>query len=213
MTHTITALYAVSIVLGSSFVGGSTISIFQPDFTAMTDLPPSGFGQSFTANGNYSIVAIDLYVSASSGGSDATLGIYTFNSSLLILGTTALGTGTFLETEINRSPSWVRVHFSSPIPVNDGDEFAFTIVARDLAGGATGWNNYGYNRLDVYAGGRHLPLSMTQQTSDLAFAVVTVPEPSSLFLFSFGLLYATSRRTIKGVAKSERSGDFDCTHG
>jgi hypothetical protein len=76
---------------------GDTVSISQPTFTALNDFAPSGFGQSFTANGTYSISAIDLYISASGGGSDATLSIYSYNSSSSLLGTTVLGSGSFRE--------------------------------------------------------------------------------------------------------------------
>ena len=64
----------------------ATIVISQPTFTALSDYSPSGFGQSFSVESNYSVIAINLYISSSSGGSDFTLRIYEFNSSASTLG-------------------------------------------------------------------------------------------------------------------------------
>jgi len=174
----------------------STVSISQPSFTGLADFAPSGFGQSFTANGDYSIVAIDLYISSSSGGSDGTLRIYDFNSSLPALGTSILGTGTFFEADLSLAPAWVRITLLSPIVVTKGNEFAFTIVAKDPGGSATGWNNYGVNSSDVYPGGSRITVDpVTMKTTDLAFQVVTIPEPSIVGIAAVGLFIGINRRT------------------
>ena len=200
MKHFLAPLCLASILAVFPIASAATVSISQPTFTGLADYAPTGFGQSFTANGDYSIVAIDLYISASSGGSDATLRIYDFNSSLSTLGPTVLGTGTFLETQLSTTPAWIRVNLSSPIAVSNSSEYAFTIIAKDPGGSATGWNNYGVNSANVYAEGSRLNISsssgaVSQGTPDLAFAVITVPEPSSFSLFALGVIAATNRRT------------------
>jgi hypothetical protein len=133
------------------------------------------------------------------GGADANLRIYDFNSSLSTLGSTVLGTGTFLETQLSSTPTWIRVNLSEPIRVSDSSEYAFTIIAKDPGGSATGWNNYGVNSANVYADGSRLNISsssgaISQGTPDLAFAVITVPEPSSISLAALGVIAATHRR-------------------
>jgi hypothetical protein len=117
---------------------GSSISIKQESFTGLQDYQPTGFGQSFTADGKYSIVAIDLYVSSSSGGSDATLRLYDFNSAPSTLGTEVLSSGTFLESALSRTPAWIRVELAKPVAASSGSKFAFTVIAKDPGGSATG---------------------------------------------------------------------------
>jgi len=190
------AIFSVTLGVFAPFAKGATVSISQPAFTGVADFSPSGFGQSFTANGDYLIVAIDLYVSSSSGGSDATLRLYDFNSSLPALGASVLGIGTFFESDLNAVPQWVRVELASPVPVVNGNEYAFTIVAKDPGGSATGWNNYGMNSSDVYSGGGRINVSpVSVRTTDLAFQVVTVPEPAPVSLALLGILLGINRRT------------------
>lgn len=174
---------------------GVTVSLSQPTFTGLADFSSSGFGQSFTANGDYLIVAIDLYISSSAGGSDATLSFYSFDSSLPALGGSVLGTGTFLESDLSSSPQWVRVELFSAVPVINGNEYAFTIVAKDPGGSETGWNNYGVNSSDVYSGGGRITVNpVAVRTTDLAFQVVTVPESGTVCLAALAILIGINRR-------------------
>lgn len=195
MKITLFTICSLVLVIFTPFAKGTTVSISQPTFTGIADFSPSGFGQSFTANGDYLIVAIDLYISSSAGGSDATLRLYDFNSSLPALGTSVLGAGIFFEADLSVVPQWVRVELLSPIPVTNGNEYAFTIIAKDPGGSATGWNNYGVNSSDVYSGGGRITISpVTVRTTDLAFQVVTVPEPGTAILVAAGLLLGINRR-------------------
>jgi hypothetical protein len=175
----------------------STISIQQPTFTGLADYQPTGFGQTFTANGKYSIVAIDLYVSSSAGGSDVTLRLYDFNTSLSTLGTTVLSSGSFLESALSPVAAWVRVDLSKPVPANPGGSFAFTVIAKDPGGSSTGWNNYGFNPNNVYSGGSAFggaSGSVNLGTTDLAFRVVTVPEPAPAMTVFVSCLTLITRR-------------------
>ena len=144
----------LALILG--LAGGShaaTIVISQPTFTGLADYQPTGFGQSFTANGNYSITAINLYISSSAGGSDITLRLYDFNSLASTLGSVIQGSGILLEPSLSPIAAWKTVALTSPVNVVSGATYAFTIIAKDPGGSETGWNNYGVNSADVYAGG------------------------------------------------------------
>ena len=83
---------------------------------------------------------------------------------------------------------------ATPVDVTSGATYAFTIIAKDPGGTATGWNNYGVNSADVYSGGNRLNIgsgsSVSKQLSDLRFQVVAVPEPSALLLFAFAVTTA-----------------------
>ena len=186
----------------------ATIVISQPNFTRLEDYQPSGFGQSFTASGNYSIGAINLYVSSSFGGSDITLRLYDFNSLTSTLGGVVRGTGVLMESTLSNVGAWKTVSLEAPFKVSSGVTYAFTIIAKDPGGSATGWNNYGVSTTDVYSGGNQLSLgsgnSVTKQTADLSFQVVAVPEPNISALLAAAFMIGTTRRTIKGVAKSQR---------
>ena len=176
----------------------SSISINQSSFTGLADYQPTGFGQSFTANGKYSIVAVDLYISSSAGGSDATLRLYDFNSSLSTLGTNVLSSGTFLESALSPAAAWIRVELANPVPAILGSNFAFTVIAKDPGGSSTGWNNYGFNPNNVYSGGSAFggaSGSVNQGTTDLAFRIVTVPEPASAYLISIASLALLTQRS------------------
>lgn len=175
----------------------SSISINQPSFTGLADYQPTGFGQSFTAEGKYSIVAIELYVSSSSGGSNATLRLHDFNSSLSLIGTEVLGAGSFLESALSRTPAWIRVELAKPVAAVSGTNFAFTVIAKDPGGTSTGWNNYGFNPNNVYTGGSAFGGAggtVVQGSTDLAFRVVTVPEPTTGCLVSVAVLACGARR-------------------
>ena len=177
----------------------ATIVISQPTSTSLADYSPTGFGQSFTANGNYSITAINLYISSSAGGSDITLRLYDFDSLASTLGSVVRGSGILLESSLSPTAAWETVTFLTPVNVTSGATYAFNIVAKDPGGSATGWNNYGVNSADVYAGGNRLNIgsgsSVSKQASDLRFQVVAVPEPSTLMLFVAALSITATRRT------------------
>lgn len=176
----------------------SSISIEQSSFTGLADYQPTGFGQSFTANAKYPIVAIDLYVSSSAGGSDVTLRLYDFNSSLSTLGTQVLSSGSFLESALKSTAAWIRVELAKPVTANLGGEYAFTVIAKDPGGSSTGWNNYGFNRNNVYTGGSAFggaSGTVRQGTTDLAFRIVTVPEPASACLVFISVLAWVTRST------------------
>jgi hypothetical protein len=195
-------------------VSASTLSIKQESFTGLQDYQPTGFGQSFTAEGKYSIVAIDLYVSSSSGGSDATLRLYDFNSALSTLGTEVLSSGTFLESALSGTPAWIRVQLAKPVVASSGRTFAFTVIAKDPGGSSTGWNNYGFNPNNVYPGGGAFggaSGTVTVRATDLAFRVVTVPvsvpEPAPLCLVSVALLgWVAQRRRVADGEQDVRGG-------
>jgi hypothetical protein len=189
-------LFALAVIMAPK-ANATTISIDQSTFTGLADYQPTGFGQTFAVNGKYSIVAIDLYVSSSAGGSDVTLRLYDFNSSLSTLGTTVLSSGSFLESALNPTAAWIRVQLAAPVPVNPGRNLAFTVIAKDPGGSSTGWNNYGFNPNNVYAGGSAFggaSGSVNLGSTDLAFRVVTVPEPASACLVFVSSLALITRR-------------------
>lgn len=194
---TISLLMLICGLVGRSHA--ATVAISQPTFTSLSDYAPTGFGQSFTANGNYSVTSINLYISSSFGGSDITLRIYNFNSLTSTLGGAVLGSGTLLESRLSATAGWRTVTLSVPVAVVSGSSYAFTVIAKDPGGTATGWNNYGVNSADVYSGGNRLNLgsgsSVSKQASDLSFEVVVVPEPSASVMFSFVAAMAAFRRT------------------
>lgn len=177
----------------------ATIAISQPAFTGMPDLPPIGFGQSFTATSSDSLTAIHLYVSSCSGGSDFTLRLYDFDSDGSKLGASILGSGTFLETDLSTTAGWRSVALTSAVKVIEGQTYAFTVIAKDPGGSATGWNNYGRHATDIYAGGNYLGLgsngAVTKQAPDLAFQIFSVPEPGGVLLAGASLVTAVIRRT------------------
>ena len=190
----------LALILG--LAGGShaaTIVISQPTFTGLADYQPTGFGQSFTANGNYSITAINLYISSSAGGSDITLRLYDFNSLAATVGSVVQGSGILLESSLSTTAAWKTLTLTSPVNVVLGATYAFTIIAKDPGGSETGWNNYGVNSADVYAGGNRLYLgsgnSVIKGVPDLSFEVMAVPEPATGMLFSIAITITAMSRT------------------
>jgi hypothetical protein len=184
---------------------GATIVISQPTFTRLEDYQPTGFGQSFTANGNYSIGSINLYISSSSGGSDITLRLYEFNSLTSTLVGVVQGTGVLLESVLSPTAAWKTVMLEAPLAVFSGATYAFTIIAKDPGGSATGWNNYGVSPADVYSGGNQLSIdsgnSVTKETADLSFQVVAIPEPKTSVLFTAAITLIASRRTRRCIRR------------
>lgn len=176
----------------------ATVVISQPTFASLGDYSPTGFGQSFTATGTYQITALNLYMSSSSGGSDITVTLHTFDSLTLILGTTVLGSGILRETSLTSTAAWESISFSSPVAVQAGSTYAFKIVAKD-PGGSTGWNNYGTSSTDVYGAGNRLNIStngtVSKATTDLAFEVAAVPEPCASILLAVSIAITAIRRT------------------
>jgi len=193
----------LTLILG--LAGGThaaTIVISQPTFTTLADYAPTGFGQSFTASSDYSITAINLYISSSFGGSDITLRLYDFDSLASKLGSVVQGSGTLLESNLSPTVAWKTVTLTAPLNVVSGATYAFTIIAKDPGGSATGWNNYGVNSADVYSGGNRLNIGsggvVTKQVSDLSFQVVAVPEPSTSLLFAAAITLSIFSRTRRG---------------
>lgn len=182
MKYYLVNVVALMLTMQSLSVHASNVVISQKDFDGLADYAPAGFGQYFTANGNYIIIAIDLYISASSGGSDATLNLYSFDSSIPDLGSTVLASGVFLESDLDSSPEWIRVEFDTPLSITDGLEYAFVVYAND-PGGATGWNNYGSTTSNPYLDGSYIsPGFLNSSLNDLAFQIIAIPEPTTLFL-------------------------------
>lgn len=183
----------------STTVHAATIVISQPISTSLADYSPSSSAQSFTANGNYSITAINLYISSSAGGTDITLRLYDFDSLASTIGSVVLGSGILLESSLSRTAAWKTVILANPINVHSGATYAFTITPKDPGGSATDWNNYGVSSANVYAGGNHLYLgsgnTVYKQASDLRFQVVAIPEPYTLMLFLSAVTITASRRT------------------
>lgn len=175
----------------------ASVVISQPIFNSLGDFAPTGFGQSFTTNRADQIVAVNLYISSSSGGSDITVTLHSFNSITSVLGTAVLGSATLRETSLSSTAAWKSIAFTSAVAAQAGSTYAFKIVAKD-PGGSTGWNNYGTSSTDVYGGGNRLSIStngtVSKATTDLAFQIVAVPEPGiSVFLVT-SLAVASSRR-------------------
>ncbi len=204
------ALLALSLAL-MTVAPAATVVISQPSFISLSDLPPTGFGQSFTPGENYTITAINLYVSASAGGSDFTLRLYDYIAAGPALGTTILGSSTFLEANLSAAVDWKSVVFASPVKVTAGKTYAFTIIAKDPGGSATGWNNYGRSATDAYAAGNLLGLSANGTpnpvASDLAFQVVAIPEPGVPVLIFLAMAVAATRRTRPGISERSESGN------
>jgi hypothetical protein len=189
---------ALSVFALSGATRAATVVISQPTFSSLSDFPPTGFGQSFTTNGKYSITAINLYLSSSAGGSDITLRLYEFDALASKLGSVIQASGVLLESSLSPAAAWRTVTLAVPLQVLSGSTYAFTIIAKDPGGSATGWNNYGVNSADVYAGGSLLGLgsggSVTKQISDLSFEVLVVPEPAVSGLFAMALAVAAGLR-------------------
>jgi hypothetical protein len=196
MNRTTILLLAMIFVLAVTSEA-ATIVISQPSFSSLNDYSPTGFGQSFTATGTYQITSLDFYISKSSGGSDITVTLHTFDSLASILGATVLGSAVLRESGISTTAAWTIIQFSSPISVQADSTYAFKIVAKD-PGGSTGWNNYGAAASNVYIGGNYLNIftngTVSKTNSDLAFRVSAVPEPSSSLLVLVGLSIAVTRR-------------------
>lgn len=195
----------LALILGATEISrAATIVISQPISTSLADYSPAGFGQSFTANGDYSITAINLYISSSSGGSDITVRLYDFDSLASTLGSVVRGIGVLSESSLSPTAAWKTVTLAAPVDVVSGATYAFTIIAKDPGGSATGWNNYGVNSADVYAGGNRLNIgsgsSVSKQVSDLRFQVVAVPEPSTVMLLAAAITITASRRVRRGWA-------------
>lgn len=182
--------------------------ISQPTFTRLEDYQPTGFGQSFTANGTYPVGAINLYISSSFGGSDITLRLLEFNSLASTLGSSVLASGALKESALSPTGGWKTVSLETPYKVSSGASYAFTIIAKDPGGSATGWNNYGVSVTDVYSGGNQLSIGsgnpVTKQTSDLSFQIVLVPEPSTSLLFAAAAMVLSGRRTRHSIERAER---------
>jgi len=180
----------------------ATIVISQPGFTSLSDLPNTGFGQSFTPGESFTITAINIYVSASAGGSDFTLRLYDYDPAGPALGTKILGSSTFLEADLFATAAWQSVVLDSPVKVTGGKAYAFTIVAKDPGGSATGWNNYGRSATDAYPAGNLLGFGANgvpnPNSGDLAFQVVGIPEPGVSCLISIAMVAAAARRTRQG---------------
>ena len=194
----------IALLIGASATAkAATIVISQPTSTSLADYSPTGFGQSFTANGNYSITEISLYISSFAGGSDITLRLYDFDSLASTLGSVVRGTGILLESSLSPTAGWETVTLAIPVNLTSGATYAFTIIAKDPGGSATGWNKYGVNSADVYAGGNSLTIgsgsSVFKQSSDLRFQVSAVPEPSILSLFAAAVMITTTRRTRRSI--------------
>ncbi len=206
MKRTQSALLAF--ILGTSAATqAATIVISQPTSTSLADYSPTGFGQSFTANGNYSITAINLYISSSAGGSDITLRLYDFDSLASTLGSIVRGSGVLLESSLSSTAAWETITLTTPVNVLSGATYAFTIIAKDPGESATGWNNYGVNSTDIYASGNCLSIgidsSVSKQVSDLRFQVIAIPEPSSLRLFSVACTLTVTRRTRRSTRRRQ----------
>jgi hypothetical protein len=187
--HIVEILFSCAALVVPQTVESSVIVVSQTSWVGLQDYSPAGFGQSFTAESDFLITAVDLFVSASAGGSDVTLSIFEFDSSSSAPGPSLLGSGFFLETNLSSTPQWIRVSLDFPVLVNGGEEYAFIIEADDPGGVGTGWNNYGYAP-DIYGGGSELYRSSsgnwnTRMSSDLAFSVIAVPEPSAVLLLGF----------------------------
>lgn len=181
-----------------------TVLISQPSFGSLQDYSRAGFGQSFKATGDYSINAVDLYVSASYGGSNVALKLYKFDPETSTLGKSILGTGTLFEADLSSSADWARITLDKSVELMDKQFYAFTLVAEDPGGIETGWNNYGVSSSDVYLGGSRLSMSMVQYPTDLAFQVLFVPEPKVALLMFVGLLgVALFRAGCTGKSKSD----------
>lgn len=187
----------------------STVIISQPSFSTLADYSPGGFGQSFTASRADQIISLNLYISSSSGGSDITVTLHTFDSLNSLLGATVLGSGTLRENQLSTTAAWKTVLFSSPVSVQARTTYAFKIVAKD-AGGSSGWNNYGASSTSTYASGTRLSIStggtVTKATNDLAFEVVAIPETGTWSLWvMLGTLAATHRTRARHQAISSIS--------
>jgi hypothetical protein len=204
-----TTILFLAMIFGlASTSEGATIVISQPSFSSLNDYSPTGFGQSFTATGTYQITSLDFYMSKSTGGSDITVTLHTFDSLTSILGVTVLGSALLRESGISTTAAWTSIQFSSPISVQADSTYAFKIVAKD-PGGSTGWNNYGAAASNVYIGGNFLNIStngtVSKASSDLAFRVSAVPEPSSSLLVLVGLSVTATRRTRRSIQRRATS--------
>ena len=203
----------------SSVSQASTISISQPVVDRLLtagDISFGEHGQTFTATGDYSIVAIDLFVQAIDGGNPNNIpGILPGTSFEITLfgfdfdefrpAGPRLGQGSFLETELSETAQWIRVELDEPAPVTAGETYAFLIDPEEDPPQRRGANLYGFDISgEEYSDGTAYvlfprTLDYQQRSSDLAFQIVTVPEPSSVLLILGGGFLFASRRTRCGI--------------
>lgn len=196
------AITLCTATLLTASLNASTVALSQPQFDGHYDFGLRG--QSFTAPVSTEMTGLRLSVSASFGGSDATVRLYGFNRSSLTFTTGILGSDTFHEVDLSPTPEWIDIPLDSPFLLEAGSTYAFTIEAKDPGGRATGWNNYAATETDVYNGGEFLVVltlgraSTASNVKEYAFEVLTIPEPRTALLFSsMAVLTLVRRRRLE----------------
>lgn len=167
-------------------------------FTA--DIDSDGcLGQTFTAGFDAYLIGIDLLVEGDGFtapmpyGSDFQINLRTV-SPQNVISETIIATGFQSKDEIRRNETrWLRILFDEPYYQSNGEILAFTIVELGKGKGY-GWNNYGMDSLNPYAGGQQFYMysssPLPSSNYDMAFeTVVEIPESATILLITLGAIF------------------------
>lgn len=196
----------VMVWLGMAAVGWGLIDQSQPNYSYTADLSSYGTsGQTFQAGMDGLLVGIRLMVEGRGGsgpyGSAFRVDLHQVSFSNVV-NPQVLVSGTRQKTGILRvQPQWIEILFDEPYPQTQGQRLAFTI--QELSGGGTsGWNQYGMQAGNVYAGGRyfgHYTTSpLTTSNTDFAFETIVIPEPATLMLLAAGWIIRRGGKFKRG---------------
>ena len=195
--------HLVSTVTGAVVVlpKGHFPVVSQTSITNQSDFP-SGYGQTFTVTTAVSIDALALGVRGGSGGADFDVELHRFDPLTSSVNSLVLGRASVSKSLVGVSNvSWLAIYFDVSTSAAVGETFAFVI--KHTSGGS-GYNRYGNSQANPYAGGSRLggydfqssgqdQVSLLLST-DFAFEIISVPEPSAPFILSLGILGIISRR-------------------
>ncbi len=206
LSHVFKLIFAlphlIAIASGAVVLPKGHFSILsQTSITNQSDFP-TGYGQTFTVTSAVSIDALALAVRGGSGGADFTVELHRFDPLTRSVESLILGTASFSKSLVGVSDvSWIAMYFDKSTFTAAGETFAFVI---EHTSGGLGYNRYGNSQANPYVGGNRLggydfPASGWDQvstigSSDFAFEIISVPEPSGPIFYSVGFSCLFFRR-------------------
>lgn len=161
----------------------------QKEYDHVADLAGDGTsGQTFTADTEGRLTGIRLLVQGSGSskpespvGSDIRVELRRIYPNGALRPTVVASGVTTRKEIVREEPKWIEILFERPYKQRAGEKLAFTIT--DLSGGGDqGYNNYGFAKEDVYAGGFSFmsfsksPLQLSK--SDMAFETLVTESNS-----------------------------------